>query len=186
MLCVLNSGVVAFHLRPRTRSSRAQPRLAGRRYIPDGLSPEEWKRIQEKDKKSRNSIGGLNGPRGYKSRSMSDFVKALEDGSAKHLMPVDPRKVSSGEIKMKDVPYMQRPGGTWDNSDLKVSTKVTNLLEKFLGPRRRQDSKPAPAPLRTDEQMWKDAGAISIKDAKNQKADKIDSPKTNRKWFGWK
>ena len=45
-------------------------------------------------------------------------TQALEDGNAKHLMPVNPDKVRKGLIPLRDVPYMQR-GGSWDNTDLK-------------------------------------------------------------------
>merc|ERR1719231_1068528 len=74
--------------------------------------------MQAKEKaKARNFKE--NGPRGYKSRSFNSFVEALERGEAKHLLPVDPRDVKSGKIKIEDVPYMQRPNGAWDGSDLK-------------------------------------------------------------------
>tara|TARA_Y100000389_G_scaffold86211_1_gene82936 strand:- start:801 stop:1319 length:519 start_codon:yes stop_codon:yes gene_type:complete len=142
------------------------------KYVPSGLSPEEWDKIKQTDK--QNSIKGLNGPRGYKSRSMNDFVKALEEGKAQHLMPVDPRKVKSGEIKPKDVPYMQRKNGAWDDSDLKITSKFTNVLNKFVERFRNSnndnDNKP-----KTDQELWKDAGAISVKEARRMKIDKIDS-----------
>ena len=48
---------------------------------------------------------------------MASFMKAQERGEAEHLFPVDPEKVKTGEIPLKDVPYMQR-GGSWTNSDL--------------------------------------------------------------------
>ena len=44
-------------------------------------------------------------------------MRAQERGEAEHLFPVDPAKVRTGEIPLKDVPYMQR-GGSWTNSDL--------------------------------------------------------------------
>ena len=48
---------------------------------------------------------------------MASFMRAQERGEAEHLFPVDPEKVKTGEIPLKDVPYMQR-GGSWTNSDL--------------------------------------------------------------------
>ena len=48
---------------------------------------------------------------------MASFMRAQERGEAEHLFPVDPAKVRTGEIPLKDVPYMQR-GGSWTNSDL--------------------------------------------------------------------
>ena len=156
------------------------------KYVPDGLSSEEWDRIKESEKQAKTKIKGLYGPRGYKSRSMNDFVKALEDGTAKHLMPVDPRKVLSGEIKMEDVPYMQRPGGAWDNSDLKTSTKITNLVERIIGYSfNNEKSKNTNLP-KTYEQMWKDAGAITIEEAKNKKSIKLNQTNSIKNLFFWK
>jgi hypothetical protein len=69
------------------------------------------------------------GPRGFKSRSFQSFQEALEKGDAAHMMPMfnSKEKLKSGEIKMEDIPYMQR-GGSWDNSDVKGAKKV-----KWLG-----------------------------------------------------
>merc|ERR1719224_94467 len=92
-------------------------------YVPDGLSPEQWKKMQAKEKeKSKGKNFGAGGARGFKSRSFNSFVDAMERGEATHLFAVDPRKVKSGEIALKDVPYMQR-GGSWDNSDLTSQKK---------------------------------------------------------------
>jgi len=90
-------------------------------YVPDGLSPEQWEKIKKKERAAKTGLGRV-GARGFKSRSMQSFHEALELGEAKHLMPVDPRLVKSGKIKMEDVPYMQR-GGSWDNSDVKGAKK---------------------------------------------------------------
>ena len=32
-------------------------------------------------------------------------------------------KLARGEIKEEDIPYMQRKGGSWDNSDIKEAKK---------------------------------------------------------------
>mmetsp|Transcript_9383 Transcript_9383/g.28223 ORF Transcript_9383/g.28223 Transcript_9383/m.28223 type:complete len:237 (-) Transcript_9383:81-791(-) len=101
-------------LAPTPSSSRVSTRLNA--YVPDGLSPEQWKKMQAKEKEVKKNLG-VGGARGFKSRSFNSFVEALEKGEATHLFAVDPRKVKSGEIPLKDVPYMQR-GGAWDNSDL--------------------------------------------------------------------
>lgn len=103
-------------------SSHATHSLATRRnmgYVPDGISKEDYERMKKEEaaKRAKREFGKA-GARGFESRSMQSFVAALEKGEAKHLMPVDPKKVRSGEIALKDVPYMQR-GGSWDNSDLK-------------------------------------------------------------------
>ena len=71
---------------------------------------------QEADAKKKKNFGA-GGARGFESRSMASFMKAQERGEAEHLFPVDPEKVKTGEIPLKDVPYMQR-GGSWTNSDL--------------------------------------------------------------------
>ena len=71
---------------------------------------------QEADAKKKKNFGA-GGARGFESRSMASFMRAQERGEAEHLFPVDPEKVKTGEIPLKDVPYMQR-GGSWDNQDL--------------------------------------------------------------------
>ena len=71
---------------------------------------------QEADAKKKKNFGA-GGARGFESRSMASFMRAQERGEAEHLFPVDPEKVKTGEIPLKDVPYMQR-GGSWTNSDL--------------------------------------------------------------------
>ena len=74
--------------------------------------------------KAKN-LGG-NGPRGYKSRSFDEFQRALEAGETEHLMPVfnAKEKLARKEIKLEDIPYMQR-GGAWDNSDVKGAKKAS-------------------------------------------------------------
>jgi len=65
------------------------------------------------------------GPKGFKSRSFQSFQEALERGETTHLMPVfnAKEKVARGEIKVEDIPYMQR-GGSWDNSDVKGAKRA--------------------------------------------------------------
>mmetsp|Transcript_19601 Transcript_19601/g.67527 ORF Transcript_19601/g.67527 Transcript_19601/m.67527 type:complete len:236 (-) Transcript_19601:71-778(-) len=104
------------HHGPAAPAVAASTRLHA--YVPSGMTKEQYaafkaKEQAEKDKKDYAKAGA----RGFKSRSMQSFVAALEKGEATHLMPVDPAKVRSGEIALKDVPYMQR-GGNWDNSDI--------------------------------------------------------------------
>jgi hypothetical protein len=84
------------------------------------MSPEEYRRLREKEtaetKKKRFSAVG---PQSFKSRSLQSFQKDMEDGKAGHLMPVfnSKEKLKKGEIKQKDIPYMQRLG-SWDDSDI--------------------------------------------------------------------
>ena len=113
---VLLAAPVASLVPATSTSGRTATQLYG--YVPDGLTKEQWAAMQKKEKEEKkNKNFGAGGARGFKSRSFNSFVEALEKGEADHLFAVDPRKVRSGEIALKDVPYMQR-GGSWDNSDL--------------------------------------------------------------------
>mmetsp|Transcript_13927 Transcript_13927/g.19938 ORF Transcript_13927/g.19938 Transcript_13927/m.19938 type:complete len:187 (-) Transcript_13927:631-1191(-) len=95
-------------------------------YIPDGFTKESYARFkeQERQKAAKKNLGGV-GPKGFKSRSMQSFQEALERGEAAHLLPVfnAKEKIAKGELKLEDIPYMQR-GGAWDNSDVKGAKKV--------------------------------------------------------------
>lgn len=111
------SSVCAFQPAPMSQQAvSSSTRLYG--YVPDGLTKEQYAKMkkEEADKRKKRDFGKA-GARGFESRSMQSFVAALEKGEAKHLMPVNPAKVRSGEIPLKDVPYMQR-GGAWNNKDL--------------------------------------------------------------------
>merc|ERR1712146_385574 len=137
--------------RPVRVSSRAglvAPRMA---YVPDGLSKEEWKKLQEKEKAKKKGLGRA-GPRGYKSRSFKSFQESLERGEAKHLFPVDPKKVKSGEIPIEDVPYMQR-GGAWDGSDLKGQAKSRALKKKTASPWLKSDKEYAAGGYKKDQSV---------------------------------
>mmetsp|Transcript_11890 Transcript_11890/g.19109 ORF Transcript_11890/g.19109 Transcript_11890/m.19109 type:complete len:228 (-) Transcript_11890:505-1188(-) len=87
-------------------------------YVPDGLSAEQYAKIKKEEAEKLKNLGKV-GPNRFKSRSFADWHAA----GGKHLFPVDPRKVKSGEIAIEDVPYMQRKGA-WDNSDLKGNKNV--------------------------------------------------------------
>mmetsp|Transcript_23422 Transcript_23422/g.47408 ORF Transcript_23422/g.47408 Transcript_23422/m.47408 type:complete len:213 (+) Transcript_23422:104-742(+) len=91
-------------------------------YIPTGFTKESWAKFkgdEAKKKAAQKNLGRL-GPKGFQSRSFQSFQEALERGEAAHLMPVEnaKKRLASGELKMEDIPYMQR-GGAWDNSDVK-------------------------------------------------------------------
>merc|ERR1719392_436933 len=91
-------------------------------YVPDGLSPAQWKAMQQKEKaKAAAANNAKNGARGFKSRSFKSFQESLERGeNAKNFALFDAKKkLARGEIKMQDIPYMQRANGAWDNSDVK-------------------------------------------------------------------
>jgi hypothetical protein len=96
-------------------------------YVPDGLTAEQYKKIKAQEAAKAANLGKV-GPRGFKSRSFQSFQEALERGEAAHLMPVTNAKerLAKGEIKMQDIPYMQR-GGAW------VSTYHCSELSKMFG-----------------------------------------------------
>ena len=64
---------------------------------------------QERNKNKGKNLGKV-GITTFKSRSFSDWQKS----GGKNLFPVDPNSVKN----KKDLPYMQRPGGAADDSDL--------------------------------------------------------------------
>lgn len=67
--------------------------------------------MKENDKKGAGKNLGKVGITTFKSRSFSDWQKA----GGINLFPVDPKSVKNA----KDLPYMQRPGGSADDGDLK-------------------------------------------------------------------
>jgi len=72
---------------------------------------------QEAEKARNLGKVGVDSKR-FRSRSMKAFMEDLHSGKAAHLFPVSPAQVKSGKVARKDVPYMQRKGGSWDDSDL--------------------------------------------------------------------
>lgn len=94
-------------------------------YVPDGLTPEQYKKIKEKDQKKLGKDLGKLGPRGFKSRSMQAWQEAFERGETSHTFaPFGYKeKLNKGQMKKQDVPYMVR-GGSWDNSDVKTAKKL--------------------------------------------------------------
>ena len=57
----------------------------------------------------------------FRSRSFYEFNKGREEGKLQYNMPMEnaKEKLKKGLIRPEDIPYMQRPGGMPDNSDLK-------------------------------------------------------------------
>merc|ERR1719502_2241991 len=111
----------------RRASSKTVTSMA---YIPDGLSKEQWAAIQKKDSNAGKELA-KNGAKGFKSRSFKSFQASLERGdeNAKNFSLFDAKKkLARGEIKVSDIPYMQRPNGAWDNTD--VAKRGSKLLRK--------------------------------------------------------
>lgn len=75
------------------------------------MSKAQWQKIKDAEKnKTQGKNLGKSGITTFKSRSFSDWQKS----GGKNLFPVDPRSVKNP----KDLPYMQRAGGSADDSDL--------------------------------------------------------------------
>lgn len=80
------------------------------------MSKEQWRKLKEKEaKKNKGKDLGKTGITSFKSRSFADWQKSGQ----KNLFPVDPNSVKDP----KELPYMQRPGGMADGSDLKGKKK---------------------------------------------------------------
>ena len=182
---------------PLAASVRASRATMTMEYIPDGLSKAEWQKIKGKEASARAGLGKI-GARGFKSRSMESFQKAMEAGEAKHLLPVfdAKKKVARGELRTEDIPYMQR-GGSWDNSDVKGAKKKRWLKEdkeykerdfqsaSIFGGENLPWNQKKPASrgrnVMTDEQMWQKAGAV--RGGIKQAGAKIDVTKVKK--TGW-
>jgi hypothetical protein len=126
ILSLAVAGVESFTSSPLPASRTSSSTTAVFGYVPDGFtaaSYKEFKAKEEAKKKAQQNLGKL-GPRGFQSRSMQSFQEAMERGEATHLMPVfnAKEKIARGELKVEDIPYMQR-GGAWDNSDVKGAKK---------------------------------------------------------------
>lgn len=89
-------------------------------YVPDGLTPEQYEKILQKDRaKTAGKDLGRVGPQGFRSRSMQGWQEAFERGETTHTFaPLNYRKLlKEKQLRKKDIPYMVR-GGSWDDSDL--------------------------------------------------------------------
>eukprot|EP00613_Pedinella_sp_CCMP2098_P012859 CAMPEP_0171643020 /NCGR_PEP_ID=MMETSP0990-20121206/32373_1 /TAXON_ID=483369 /ORGANISM="non described non described, Strain CCMP2098" /LENGTH=158 /DNA_ID=CAMNT_0012218495 /DNA_START=14 /DNA_END=490 /DNA_ORIENTATION=- len=105
-------------------------------YVPDGMSPEQWKKLKEKEKQKKvGKFDGLAGAQ-FRSRSMNDYQVGREKGTLKPNMPMEfaLNKLNSGAIKPIDIPYMQRPSGKPDNSDLTAKGYWKVAPRGFTGP----------------------------------------------------
>merc|ERR1719446_838913 len=94
-------------------------------YIPNGMSKEQWAKIKAKERQPKKNLGRT-GITTFKSRSFDEWQKS----GGKNLFPVDPRTVKNP----KDLPYMQRPGGSADDSDIGSKNPFANLFKKKAKP----------------------------------------------------
>mmetsp|Transcript_9872 Transcript_9872/g.9556 ORF Transcript_9872/g.9556 Transcript_9872/m.9556 type:complete len:159 (-) Transcript_9872:298-774(-) len=81
-------------------------------YIPSGMSKAQWAKVKAAEK-SKNKGKNL-GKSGITTFSSQSFAEWQKKGS-RNLFPVDPNDVKD----KSELPYMQRPGGKADGSDLK-------------------------------------------------------------------
>jgi hypothetical protein len=110
------------------------------RLLDSGMSKEQWQKVKEAEKKKLEGKNlGKTGITTFQSRSFAEWQKA----GGKNLFPVDPRSVKD----LKEIPYMQRPGGKPDNSDLKPKQGLGNLFKK------KEDPPPA-APEKKNTNWW--------------------------------
>jgi hypothetical protein len=122
-MSLIAHGIEAFSI----KTDSFQRVSALKAYVPSGLTAEQYRKIKEADtKKLGKNLGGL-GPRGFKSRSLQAWQEAYEKGEATHYVaPIGYKKnLKQGKMKMQDVPYMLRPNGSWDDSDVVGAKKKT-------------------------------------------------------------
>jgi hypothetical protein len=111
------------------------------------MSKDQWRKLKEQEK-TKNQGKDLSrvGITSFKSRSFVDWQKS----GGRNLFPVDPTKVKDPS----QVPYMQRPGGKADGSDLKSGGGTATGLGSFFRPRgaavaKEEDQSPPPPPQKS-------------------------------------
>merc|ERR1712232_1051657 len=106
-------------------------------YIPSGMSKEQWKKLKEKENSKKKKNLGAVGITSFKSRSFADWQKS----GGKNLFPVDPKSVKDPS----ELPYMQRPGGSADDSD--INQKKGGFFS-FFGGKKKEEPEPEPEPVK--------------------------------------
>jgi hypothetical protein len=105
------------------------------------MSKEQWRKIKEAEKKK---IAGKNlGKTGITTFQSRTFAEWQKSGGI-NLFPVDPKKVKDP----KDIPYMQRPGGKPDDSDLRPKNSPFGSLIK------KKEEKPKEEPKKKSTNWW--------------------------------
>jgi hypothetical protein len=100
-------------------------------YIPSGLTEKQWREIKIKEQNSKPKNFAQPGiTRGFRSRSLNEFLELKEKGKADYNMPVfnAKEKLEKGIIQEKDIPYMQRKNGSPDGSDI----SIWNIISQFF------------------------------------------------------
>ena len=109
-----------------------------------GMSKEQWRKLKEQEKnKTKGKDLGKVGITTFKSRSFADWQKS----GGKNLFPVDPNKVKDP----KDIPYMQRPGGSADDADLQKGGG--GLFGSLFGGKKKKPE-PEPEPEKKSVNWW--------------------------------
>jgi hypothetical protein len=102
------------------------------------MSKEQWRKIKEAEKKKNDGKNlGAVGITTFKSRSFMDWQKS----GGKNLFPVNPNEVKDPS----QIPYMQRPGGKPDGSDLKKKGAFP-----LFGSKKKEEPKPEPVKKSTN------------------------------------
>eukprot|EP00543_Licmophora_paradoxa_P008078 CAMPEP_0202453128 /NCGR_PEP_ID=MMETSP1360-20130828/11166_1 /ASSEMBLY_ACC=CAM_ASM_000848 /TAXON_ID=515479 /ORGANISM="Licmophora paradoxa, Strain CCMP2313" /LENGTH=198 /DNA_ID=CAMNT_0049072129 /DNA_START=154 /DNA_END=750 /DNA_ORIENTATION=+ len=151
-------------------------------YVPDGMTPEQWKKQKEQEQKQRSSKKfGAFGPQTFKSRSFQSFQKDLEKGKTSHLMPVfnAKEKIKKGQLRQEDIPYMQR-GGSWDDSDVKGARqkKWSSMDKSYMA-----NEKPAGVDWTGRNQRKGPSSSAASKGKNNNQQKQQQEPKV-KKLFG--
>jgi hypothetical protein len=136
------------------------------------MNPEQYRKLRDKEAAAQKQKKfAAFGPQSFKSRSLKSFQTELEQGKAQHLMPMfdSKKKLAQGQIKQKDIPYMQRQRGSWDDSDIGGKKRKWNKDDKTYNPN--------PAP---DRLNWQE-GTPTQRRAYQQPGKKEQPPK---KLFG--
>lgn len=107
-------------------------------YIPSGMSKAQWKKVKDKEAAKKGKDLGKTGITSFKSRSFDAWQKS----GGKNLFPVDPNSVKDA----KEIPYMQRKGGSADDDDIK-KTGFFDFLKK-------KEPEPEPEPEPKKKNPW--------------------------------
>jgi len=112
-----------------------------------GMSKEQWKKLKEAEKnKNKGKNLGQVGITSFKSRSFMEWQKA----GGKNLFPVDPKSVKDPS----QIPYMQRPGGMPDDSDLKKPAKKAGGFNLFGGAKKKAEPAKPPVEEKPKKKGW--------------------------------